>query len=242
MTIDINELKRIISELKSQYGRVFITEFGNHITIWRELTRREYKNIMLLAQTPDEVERLICSTAILYPLEEELRLAGITQQLSTQIVEVSGFGSMHQAISYYEYYKEQMNNFENQAEVIIKTAFPTISFDEMLDWTTEQFMFKLAQAEWSLKEVLDHKIGIKINEEAIEQEENPEIIKEIAAKMRESGIDPMLAFGDAILEDKPFLDLPLIGGSNQWKDGKILDAIQQQTQAVLKRQQILQEP
>lgn len=234
--MDVQELKKIVRNLKIQHGRVFMTEIGSHVVLWRELTRREYKTIMGIARSPKELEELICEKAILYPLGIDYRLAGIPGQLSLQIVELSGFGSLNQVLSYFTHYRNRMSEFERQSEVFIKTAFPTITFEEMLDWTSEHFMDILSKAEFSLKDVRGLNIGIKVDQETASKEfEDPRVkIQQAAANMRERGVDPMLAYGDAIIVKKPYIDMPLIGGTKQWKNGEVLNAIRKQISTVPK--------
>jgi hypothetical protein len=131
-----------------------------------------------------------------------------------------------------------MKSFDAQAEVIIKTAFPDITFEEMENWTKEKFMLRLAQAEWQLVELRKVPLRLvradepdpdhnpeeyddegEILEGWYDEEENmPDPIMKIAEDMRKQGIDPMFALREFIKKPKPqYVERPLIGGSLQYE-------------------------
>ena len=83
-----------------------------------------------------------------------------------------------------------MQQFEFQAECIIKEAFPTITFEEMEHWTVFEFMRHLARAEWVLINL--RSIPIMQNDET-PAEDTILDDKQYAKQLAMQGIDPMLA-------------------------------------------------
>ena len=236
-------IEELIKKLKEKHGRVFITEIGHRFVLWRELTRQEYRNIMNTATSEEEIEERICQAAVLYPkVDFATGLAGIPQVLAPQIVEVSGFGNPDQAFHYIDQHREHIErSFETQAEVIIKAAFPDITFKEMRQWSVYQLTERLVQAEWKLKFI--DKVTLEFNgpeapaQDAddeglvVDPEEARKELRETAAKMREQGVDPIFALAPYILTKKPYVEFPFITGTD-WRNEAVWNGIRQSKQRV----------
>lgn len=97
-----------ISEWKKEYGDVYVTSFTpeNH-TVWRTLTRFEYKRLVKnleMSITAGQVtqseanfnnEELMCELCVLYPKmsksDMSTDMAGVASIISQEIMEASGF-------------------------------------------------------------------------------------------------------------------------------------------------------
>lgn len=239
------DIELLIDQLKEQYDEIYVTTLGEEDYIYKALSRKEYRKIQRLAKDQEDAFERVCNTAILYPKRDYSSFnvkAYVPSQLAPQILELSGFGSWRKE-DLIEVYESQMeNNFDEQAEVIIATAFPNITFDEMEDWTKEKLMKYLVRARWQLttlrgvplkfgraselEDLEDDEIGIDI-----EAEQDPmNSLMEYANELRQQGQDPMFILKNSYQkEHKPYVERPLIGGSNQtdsmvagtfaWKDG-----------------------
>lgn len=213
------QLNLIIKELKVKFGEVFMVEAEDEIFLFRLLTRQEYKEILMIADNKDIAEELICQLAVVYPqgLNFSQGSAGLPPLIAPQIVNESGFGDMQKSHIYFENYRSRMNMFEMQAEAAIQAAFPSITEEEMQEWTVEKLMRTLAKAEWILKNVKGYPIEFTNQEEESEGEEEPPTMKDIGNELRQNGKDPMVELYEHIHKPTPFAEFPFIAGTNYWK-------------------------
>lgn len=230
------EMEAMLQSFRSQYDEIYVTEIGGDDFVWRALTRKEHSDIVKFAMSEDDAHERICQVAVLWPkLDYRKKVkAYIPSQLAPQILYESGFVDGNREVLLLDSFRQKMMSFDMQAEVIIKTAFPDITFEEMANWTKEKLMLRLAQAEWQLTEL--RKVPLKLvragepdpdhnpeeyddEGEIIEgwyEEETEDPIMQIAEDMRKQGIDPMLTLRDLIKKPKPsYVERPMIGGSLQ---------------------------
>lgn len=222
------DLKLIIAEAKAKYGEVFSAEVEDTLFLFRLLTRREYREILMVADTEDMIQEIACQIAVIYPtgLNFAQGDAGLPSLLAPQIIAESGFGSQEKVQFYLDEYRNQMNSFEGQAEATIQAAFPHITDDDMQEWTTSKFMKTLAKAEWLLQNIHGYPIAFTTmgeeTEEGEEQEEKePPTFKELGDDMRRNGLDPMIEYASFIVKPRPFAESPLVGGVDFWRKGVI---------------------
>lgn len=213
------DLREKIIDLKERYGHVFQVEIEDMVFLFRPLTRREYARI--LAYTSDRMlqDELVCQTAVVYPegIDFSACEAGIASTLAPYIINESGFGNLQRSHDYFTLYKEAMNSFDMQAEAVIQAAFPSITEEEMKDWTVDKLMRMLAKAEWILREVKGYK-HVEFQEIKEERKETePMDFKKIGDELRKEGIDPMLALADQIVKPPTFTEFPFIAGVQYWR-------------------------
>lgn len=221
-TSDIN---LIIKEAKIRFGEVYLVEAEDEVFIFRLLTRKEYKEILQIADNKDMAEEMICQMAVVYPqgLNFGRGAAGLPSLIAPHIVNESGFGDMQKSHYYFDSYRSRMESFEMQAEAAIQAAFPQISEEDMQDWTVEKLMRTLAKAEWILKNVKGYPIEFQnqydmMSEEGEElEEEVPPTMKEIGNEIRQQGGDPMVELQEHIIKPRPYAEFPFIAGTNYWK-------------------------
>jgi hypothetical protein len=244
---DKREIEQLIKKFKEQYEEIYVTSFGDEDYVWRALGRHDYREIQRLAENEQDAYERICNAAVLYPkvdFSSYQMKAYIPDQLAPQILEMSGFGAWKKEVELLDVFRKQMESFDFQAEVIVATAFPNITFEEMGNWTKEKLMLYVARAEWQLRTLrgIDLRLGRASELEAEEMDENSvpvnveaeadpqQQIMELANELRRQGHDPMFAMRWAYAKDKPpYVERPLIGSVNQidtmiagtraWKEG-----------------------
>ncbi len=221
--------EELLIYFRDHYSEVYLTTIGDRDYIWRTLTRKEYREITEFAQNDYDAYERICQKSVLYPLINfsTTGLAYLPEQLAPYILEESGYGQYRKEQDLLMIFREQMNQFENQAEVIINRAFPYITFEEMENWTKEKLLKYVAKAEWSLR-FIDEKTNIQLvtsadieqdQQEAnglIEEQEEAFDIMALANELRAQGRDPMFVLRHLYEKPKPeYFDRPLIGGKDQ---------------------------
>jgi hypothetical protein len=217
------QLQFIIAELKSKFGEIHAVEVEEtgELYLFRLLTRKEYAEIMMIAGNDKNMkEELICQVAVVWP--EGLNFAqgdaGLPSLIAPEIVNESGFGTLQKSHYYFNFYRSQMSLFDKQAEAAIQAAFPDITDEEMMDWTVDKLMQKLAKAEWILKNVKGYPVSFE--EQSVEEtteEVEPPTFKELGNQMREQGLDPMIEYAPYILRERPFAEFPFIAGTDYWR-------------------------
>lgn len=218
------DLKLIIAQAKAKFGEVYAAEVEDDLYIFRLLTRREYKEILMVADTEDMIQEIACQIAVIYPqgLNFATGDAGLPGLLAPHIIHESGFGSQEKPQEYLSMYRDYMTTFDAQAEATIQAAFPHITEEEMEDWTVGRLMKSLAKAEWLLQNVHGYPISFKTadeleGEEEYVEEQEPPTFKELGNEMRRNGLDPMIEYAPYIVKPRQFAEFPLIGGTDYWK-------------------------
>lgn len=217
------DLRLFIADAKSKYGEVYAAEVEEDLYIFRLLTRREYKEILMIADTEDMVQEITCQVAVIYPSDMNFATgdAGLPGLLAPRIIEESGFSSQEKPQQYLEEYRYYMTTFEAQAEATIQAAFPHLTEEEIESWTVGRFMKTLAKAEWILQNIYNYPISFQTEqpdeEGEPEEEQEPPTYKELGQRMREEGYDPMIEYAPYILRPRPFAESPFVGGTDFWK-------------------------
>ena len=219
-------LKREVAKLKERYPQLFYVGLETEGVLIRPLTRLEYETAMNGNETEDMKWEYICNQTIVWPEFTTIDAIppGWIKDIGEKVIELSGFKEPYRIIELYKEFKEGMSNFERQAEVIIRSAFSDITFEEMRKWNIYKFMDHLARAEWSLKEVLGLELELEIKDkeeidELVQQEEELRV-----EKLRAQGIDPMLVL--PLPEDKEYVPKPLTS-SLDWNGDEVIDAFRE---------------
>jgi hypothetical protein len=167
--IDINS----ILQWKQQYGEIHQTQILDQHFIFRPIGREEYKNIVIMDLDLGEFQELICSQSVIYPEEFDYSkgLAGIAEVLLEFILEVSGLQA-NQTLSLLQEYREEMLNFDYQADCMIHEAFPEYTLEEISSWPVKKTMFYLSRAEWILRNLKNSSFMYQQELEEMEQEQH----------------------------------------------------------------------
>lgn len=234
------ELEKLIINFKKEYYSVFATSISDNFFIWRPLTRIEYDIIIKSSMGDSSLkEEMICQFAVLHPkVNFSLYKAGVPGALAPQIVEESGFGSVYKTYGHLNNSRQSvMASFTSQAEIVIASAFPQYSFEDMKSWNVEQLLDMVARAEWKLN-VIDNKefifeMNINDKEEEGEEKTFKEEMKELEEQIIASGGDPILQLGHVykLQNKKDYVEYPFIMG-NSWDNEVIINAVQRQLQPV----------
>lgn len=209
-----------LAHLAQSHTWLYQTEVGGFQFIWRPLTRREFRLITLRAPDRRTLEDLVCNTVVLEPegLDFGQMPAGLAKNLAPTVLEESGFGDTTAIWEKFEGSRKHLEQFEAQAEATIRAAFPGISFNEMEGWSTAELLFRLAQAEWVLRNIY----GLPVS---FDKQPDPE--QKTPAQLREAGTDPMTTV-DLPSFRPPYIERPIIGGTKQWTEEAVYGAVQQQ--------------
>ena len=237
------ELEQLIINFKKEYYSVFATSVGHNFFIWRPLTRAEYDIINKSSIGDNHLkEEMVCQFAVLYPKTNfSTYKAGIPGALAPQIIEESGFGSVYKTYDYLSSSRQTiLSSFTSQAEIVICSAFPQYSFEDMKTWNIEKLLDMVARAEWKLN-VVDHKDFIfemtETNLDGNEPVEKTldEEMKELEQQIIEQGGDPILQLGHVyrLQNKKDYVEYPFIMG-NSWDNEVIVNAVQKQLQSISK--------
>jgi len=235
-------LEKLIIDFKKEYYSVFATSVGDKFYIWRPLTRTEY-DIINKSSAGDTLlrEEMICQFSVLFPkVNFSVYKAGIPGSLAPQILEESGFGSVYKTYSYLGHSRQAvLDSFTAQAEIVIASAFPNYTFEEMKSWNLEQILDMVARAEWKLN-VIDHKDFIfemtqgvpQEGEEGAEPKTHEEEMKELEQQIIEQGGDPILQLGHIyrLKNKKDYVPYPFIMGTS-WDNEVVVNAVSKQLQS-----------
>jgi hypothetical protein len=222
-------------QLKREFGSIYKVTIKDEDFIFRPLRLIEYHELVDNNKGGDsELEEKLCQIAVLEPASYSFSnsgKAGICKILSEHILLASGVADSRQLDLILEDHREQMRSFENQAETFISQAFHHISFDEMKQWTMDKLIQHVARAEWALQNVWQMPITFKSEVPPQTTEVLPEqSMKEMGDLMREDGLDPMIELDHLIRIKPPYVDFPMIGGTNLLSNEEALDNVRQQIQ------------
>lgn len=227
-----SSLEKLIIDSKKKYGSIFSMIVGEELFLFRLLTKKEYE-IVIKSTAGDEdlKEEMVCQYAVLYPdVDFATYKAGIPTALAPAILYESGFVSADKAYQYlYESRVNVLDNFTEQAAIVIISAFPAYTFEDIEEWDIEKILLMAARAEWKLN-VIDGNDFVFSREQEEEQEEQEEVdekqlLKELEQKIIEQGGDPILQLHETVYKkERKFFDLPLIMGNNIHRED-VVDAV-----------------
>jgi hypothetical protein len=140
-----------VIHFKSNYEEVYLVELLDQEFVFRVVGREEYKAILDACEDLSDVQETLCQTAVLYPDGYDFidNVAGLAETISNFILDASGL-TEGQAKGLLEQYRQEMQVFDYQADVIIHEAFPEFSIEHIQNWSVKKMMYYLARAEWVL--------------------------------------------------------------------------------------------
>lgn len=233
--INLEDLEIAIIDAKQRYTNVYSTKINDDVFIWKLLNTKELEIInKTSAYDVQEREDLVCQYAVIFPKDIDFSnyKAGVPPTLAPLILEESGFTSADKIYKYLDGLRKDLEtNFISQASVIIVSAFPQYTFNEVENWDIETFLDILAKAEWKFK-VLDGR-DFKLEKTKLEEEteeEKKEKLKKLEEALIQMGGDPILhLYEDYYKKEKKYTELPFIVGNN-YTNKEVVNAVQQQLQ------------
>lgn len=219
--------------LKEEYVhyRLLYVQLGHHEFVFRSLTRKEYQRILESVSTNEEMEELVCQTALIYPdswVFAQSPLAGIPKEMSPIIIEASSFLSLDLIFEVFEYEQVRIRQFEEDCMNLVKAAMPEYTFEELEDWTWDRLMKMVARAERLFELRGDDNIKLIRHDQEVQDtidEQTPDN-KAFCLTLREGGIDPMVYFNCQPIKAN-VVDFPLIGGIH-WQEDEVIHELQRQ--------------
>lgn len=221
--INHQQLEEIIIDAKKNYRTVFSTVIGGELFVWRLLSGIEYEIISKTSNGDQYIkEELVCQQAVIYPkVDFSSYKAGIPTNLAPHILEESGFSGTGKALNYLSTCRGKLaTQFQEQAYVVIASAFPQYTFEEIEDWDIEKLIRMVARAEWKIN-IIDGKDFIFEREEDVSEEEPQEEVdereklRELEQRVIEQGGDPIFTLYHSVYkQEKEYMPLPLIMGNN----------------------------
>ena len=152
-TIDLSEL---LEKLRGSYKNLYIFQFENQVFVYHSVGRRDYKNLVLDKSLSEaEKEETLCKICTLFPVEynfSDCEEAGLPTRLAEEIVKNSYLTSEDRS-KVLAYYREEMEDKDNQINGIILAAFPTLDLEEVENWDVATAAKYLSRAEWILHNI-----------------------------------------------------------------------------------------
>ena len=152
-TIDLSVL---LERFKSSYKNIYIYQFENQVFIYHSVGRKDYKNLVLDKSLSEaEKEEMLCKICTLFPVEydfSDCEEAGLPTRLAEEIVKNSYLTSEDRS-RVLAYYREEMEDKDNQINGIILAAFPTLDLEEVENWDVATAAKYLSRAEWILHNI-----------------------------------------------------------------------------------------
>lgn len=153
--------KNAIDAWKEKWENIYSLEIGDqegqfsHTFYFREISKKEYNNLLLSDLNQAVLEEEVCSLCVLYPefdFSNPYERAGIAKILADHILNES-YLLEGQAEELLELYRQEMQYLDFQTECIIHEAFPYIPLEEISNWTIQKTMYYLSRAEFILREL-----------------------------------------------------------------------------------------
>jgi len=142
-----------IFELKNTYGNVYSVKIKNYDLIFRELTFKEYDEILYLKDLEDyssaDIEDLILNFAIVYPEDFDINKIppGNVSSLAQNVLDQSALTSVSLASSILDEKRNQINQVKNLMKAFVLATISTYSPDELDLMTFSQLAYNVALSE-----------------------------------------------------------------------------------------------
>lgn len=144
---------RDLFDLKNEYGNIYVTQVRNVSLVFRELTFREYDEVLFLESLPDvdysDVEDYILLTSILYPEDYDIYKlpAGTVSVLSEQVLSLSGFSSAKIAKRVLEGKRIEANEVKNLMKAFVLSTISSYSPEDLDNMSFSILAEKVALSE-----------------------------------------------------------------------------------------------
>ena len=152
-TVDISNL---LEKFKAKYKNIYIYQFEEQVFIYHSIGRKDYKELVLNdAFNEEDKEETLCSKCVIYPENydfENCEEAGLPTKLAEEIIKNSYLSKDHRD-QVLAYYRNEMEDADNQINCLIMAAFPTLNLEEIENWDVATAAKYLSRAEWMLHNI-----------------------------------------------------------------------------------------
>lgn len=153
---------QLVFELKNKYGNIYSVEIKKTIFIFRELTFKEYNQILHYQDLDDsssaDIEDLILQFSIVYPENFDINKIppGNVSSLAEDVLDISGITSAKLAKRILEEKRIQANEVKNLMKAFVLATISSYSPEQLEDMTFSELAEKVALAE----KIIEIKQGI----------------------------------------------------------------------------------
>lgn len=198
----------IVFNLKKRYGNIYSAEVKNKTIIFRELTFKEYDQILsyqdLDGYSFADVEDYILSYSIVYPEDFDIYKIppGNVSSLAQSVLDISGISSARLAKQILEEKRFLSNEVKNLMKAFVLATISSYTPEELEDMTFSQLAERVALAE-KIIEIKQSMNGVQLNNltlQLIDPEEEAEKEKTKAARHNLSKKDGEAAYEDPIAQ------------------------------------------
>jgi len=150
--VPVMDLTEIYLMLKEQYAEVFMLQVENQVFLYKQLGRRDYKDLVEAECSDYEKEEILCKECVLYPENYDFEEcdAGIPTQLAKAILRNSFLDSLESRQLLINVFRQEMYDMDNQVTCLIHEAFPEYDIEEIETWDLQRTAKYLSRAEWIL--------------------------------------------------------------------------------------------
>jgi hypothetical protein len=198
----------LLFKLKSTYGSVYSVTIKNIEVFFRELTFKEYDEIIyhkeLEGASSADLEDLIIEKAIVYPENFELNKIppGAVTSLAKEILDMSGFASVRQAKYVLEEKRAEVEEVKNLMKAFVLAAMDGYTLDDLENMTYSKLAEKVAIAEKiiDIKQAINGLESTNIRIKLIDPEEEEEKQRISAARHESSKPQGAAKYNDPIAQ------------------------------------------
>lgn len=195
-----------IIDFKNKYGSIYSVDIKGRTLVFRELTFKEYSNILNLKDIDDsssaDIEDLILEYTIVYPDDFNLDTIppGNISTLANDILDISGLTSAKLAKITLEEKRNQASEVKNLMKAFVLATISSYSPEDLENMTFSQLAERVALAE-KIIEIKQNINGIEstnLKIQLIDPEEEAEKEKIRAAKYNASTLPGEAQYEDPI--------------------------------------------
>jgi hypothetical protein len=195
-----------IVDLKNKYGNIYSVDIKSETLVFRELTFKEYSNILNLKDieqsSSTDIEDLIIEYTIVYPEDFDLNKLppGNVSTLANNILDISGFTSVKLAKQTLEMKRDQAGEVKNLMKAFVLATIHSYSPEDLENMTFSQLAERVALAE-KIIEIKQNINGIEstnLSIQLIDPEEEMEKEKIKAARHNTSKLPGEAQYQDPI--------------------------------------------
>ena len=198
----------LVFNFKKKYGNIYSVKIKNNTLIFRELTFKEYNQILYYQELEDtssaDMEDQILSFSIIYPEDFDIYKIppGNVSSLAQDILDLSGFTSAKLAKNILEEKRHEATEVKNLMKAFVLATMAYYSPDQLDEMTFSELAEKVALAE----KIIEIKQGIngiaptELKLQLIDPEEELEKEKVRAARHNLSKKEGEAAYEDPIAQ------------------------------------------
>lgn len=191
----------LLFSFKSIYGHVYSVTIKGIDVFFRELTFKEYDQIIynreIEGSSSADLEDLIIEKAIIYPENFDLNKIspGAVTSLAKEILDMSGFSSVKQAKHVLEEKRQEVEEVKNLMKAFVLAAMDGYTLDDLENMTFSKLAEKVAIAEKviDIKQAINGIESTNIRIQLIDPEE--EELKQKISAARHDASKPQGAAG-----------------------------------------------